>query len=181
MFSTGTGAGKQRAATAKAIAEQQSALPPGGLFIALYIREDPPKKDDFHWAFYVHTGPSTGMKYHATGSPNTWMASHGSSSNVLKEFLLCVLVEVGRVSPNRLDELDQIMKTHDDELNAIPGLTCRVWIWMIVEKLMERAILQNSGSLDELEHECKAFGNIFSAGASRNEQPRPVVKSELSS
>lgn len=172
--------GQDRAAIADAIAERQAAMPIGGLFIVLYIRGDPPKEGDFHWAFYVHTSATAGVKYHATGSPNTWMASHGSSSNVLKEFLLCVLIQVGQIPPSELDKVDRVMKTHDGELNTIPGLTCRVWVWTIMKLLLESGMVQMSGSIEQLELECKTFGNQFREGASRNEQPRPVVRSNIS-
>lgn len=36
------------------------------LYIALYIRKDPPVANDFHWAFYYHKTVNGGTKYRIT-------------------------------------------------------------------------------------------------------------------
>ncbi|CZT17626.1 uncharacterized protein RCC_03463 [Ramularia collo-cygni] len=160
-----------------AIWDMQERIPIGSLFIALYIRGNPPKKDDFHWVFYLHQEEHAGTKYHDTSSPKRWMARHRRRGYILNDFLLCVLIAIGKVLPGKFEDLERIMDSHNQAWNSIPGLSCRVWIWMVMQDLIKEEVVWSSGTIYELEAECLAFGNQYSEGASRNEQPRPVVVS----
>ena len=71
------------------------------------------------------------------------------------------------------------MKSYDGTLNSILGISCRVWLLMVLDRLVEEGLVHCD--VGELERECMDFGNEFSLSASLNEQPRPVVGSMLSS
>jgi hypothetical protein len=167
---------KERAA---AIRKQQSdllaSLPLYALYIGLWIRSDPPRRNDFHWGFYLHTSTTSGIKYHVSSLTGGWIPEHGPNS-VLKSNFFCVLIQIASVPETSLAQLDQIMRLHDGDVNGIPGVTCRVWLVMILEKLVQSGIVR-CGSLQALEDECMGFGNEHSASAAVNDQPRPVVRS----
>lgn len=44
-----------------------SQLAPHTLYIALWLRNDPPPLNDFHWVFYHHEGPKGGIMYQVKG------------------------------------------------------------------------------------------------------------------
>ncbi|PWY66593.1 hypothetical protein BO83DRAFT_439844 [Aspergillus eucalypticola CBS 122712] len=44
-------------------------MDPNALYIALFIRDDPPKPNDYHWALYHHR-INSGIKYHITNEGN---------------------------------------------------------------------------------------------------------------
>jgi hypothetical protein len=164
---------------ATAIRKQQSdllaSLPLYALYIGLWIRSDPPRPNDFHWGFYLHTSTTSGMKYHVSSLTGGWIPEHGPNS-VLKSNFFCVLIQIASVPETSLAQLDLIMRLHDGDVNGIPGVTCRVWLMMILEKLVQSGIVRY-GTLQALEDECMDFGNEHSASAAVNDQPRPVVKS----
>lgn len=158
----------------------RAALPLGGLYILLFLRDgDNPQTNDFHWGYYLHESSAGGMKYHIKGKTNHWNAGHEATGGVYESMLLCVVVKVGQIPASEYDQIDQIMKTYDGALNNFPGISCRVWIWMIMEKLIDGEMVQNSGTVAELEQECFAFGNQHISDTVANEQPRPLVRSSL--
>ncbi|KAJ5312133.1 hypothetical protein N7508_002963 [Penicillium antarcticum] len=166
---------------AAAIKKQQtdllSSIPLRTLHIGLWIRSDPPRLNDFHWGFYLHTSATSGMKYHVSSLTGGWIPEHGPNS-VLKSNFFCVLIQIASVVETNLALLDNVMRTHDKDMNGILGVTCRVWLVMILEKLVQGGMVRCE-NLQALEEECMAFGNEYSASAAVNEQPRPVVKSRL--
>lgn len=58
-------------------------------------------------------------------------------------------------------------------------ITCRVWILTVLRKLVDEGFVHCD--IGVLEKDCLEVGNEHSATASANEQPRPVVKSRVSS
>ncbi|KAB8271637.1 hypothetical protein BDV30DRAFT_213315 [Aspergillus minisclerotigenes] len=70
------------------------------------------------------------------------------------------------------------MRSHDGDINSIPGVTCRVWVMTIIQKLIQNGIVL-CNDCNALERECMGFGNQYNAAAAKNDQPRPVVKSKL--
>ncbi|CZT17627.1 uncharacterized protein RCC_03464 [Ramularia collo-cygni] len=156
-------------------------LPVGGLFIALFVSADPHQSDAFHWGIYHHATSFKGTKYHITGSAGRWIAAHSDARNTFKSQSLSVLVQIGQIPQSATDQLDQIMKSHDHELNNLPGLTCRVWVFTVVEKLVAAGLLTMTGTTSTLEDECKAYGNQLSSGDAQKDQPRPVVRSAICS
>ncbi|OJD13800.1 hypothetical protein AJ78_05782 [Emergomyces pasteurianus Ep9510] len=126
----------------------------GSLYIVLYLRSDPPEPNDFHWAYYFHTNSQSGSNF------------------------LCVLVHIAAVPQEKRTQVDPIMKALDGNINSIPGVTCRVWIMKVLEMLIENGIVR-CNSTSELQDECFTIGNQNSAAASKNNQPRPVVRSRV--
>lgn len=174
-----TAAERQKAVREKALEIKQLqelalvALPQGKLYMLLYIRSDPPIANDFHWAFYYHKTKSGGTKYHVRNLGSGWIAGHGSAGGVFKSQFLCVLIEVGSIPADKEGTLDQTMKSLDGSVNTIPGLTCRVWIFMILPLLIQAGLLQ-CNDLAGLQQECCDFGNAHMTSSASNDQPRPV-------
>jgi hypothetical protein len=155
-----------------------SSLQPNGLYIALYLRSDPHIPHNFHWAFYLHLHPITGgVKYHIRNQGDGWMADHGATAGILKEFLLVGLMQVAHVPAASLD-IDDIMKAFDHDLNA-PGQTCRVRLFRVLQLLLRtavpRVVLLCDDDVEALEKQVKAWGNGHAQGAIGNIQPRPVL------
>ncbi|KAJ5808726.1 hypothetical protein N7474_009995 [Penicillium riverlandense] len=170
---------RERAAIIKKQQEDALArLPLNALFIVLWIRSDPPRQNDFHWGYYLHTGSQGGVKYHMRNMGSGWMPDHGSTGGVFKSNFLCVLIQVATIRETARNTLDQIMRSHDGDVNQIPGVTCRVWVVKIIQKLIQHGMVRCE-NIDALQQECMAFGNQYSPGAAINQQPRPVVRSRL--
>lgn len=173
-------AARERAALIK---EQQDGalanLPLNALFVVLHIRSDPPRQNDFHWGLYFHIHRQGGIKYHMRNVGGSgWIPDHGSTSGVFKSLFLCALIQVAIVPETKHRQADQLIRSHDGDVNSIPGVTCRVWEMAILQKLIQDGVVR-CNNLDELERECMAVGNQHSAAAARNDQPRPVVRSRL--
>lgn len=70
------------------------------------------------------------------------------------------------------------MRSYDDAVNSIPGVTCRVWMFAVLLRLVQSGIVRCE-DLDALQEECKEFGNRYRWDAAANVQPRPVVVSRV--
>jgi hypothetical protein len=159
-----------------------TSLPQNTLHINLYIRSHPPLPNDFHWAFYLHSGADkvpSGYKYHVRSISDYWFPGHESTARVVSETYLCVMIQIATLPPGVNERVEEIMKTYDATLNSIDGISCRVWLLMVLRLLVEEGLVRCD--VKELERECLDFGNDFSLSASLNEQPRPIVGSMLSS
>lgn len=160
--------------------EALSKLPPNTLYIALYLRSDPPAQNDFHWAFYLHENTSGGTKYQIENPYNGYMPNHGRTGGIFKENFLCALITIATIPEELRERFDRIVRSRDGDLQSLPGVTCRVWLLEIVRQLSQRGIIQGDG-IGLLEQECFDIGNRHSLSAARNEQPRPVVAAKLGS
>lgn len=149
-------------------------LPRSKLYIILHLRGDPPSANDFHWGFYYHRNISGGTKYHVTNLNSGWIADHGATGGVFKSNFLCVVIQVASVPANKEQQLDQVMRRYDGNLNGIPNITCRVWVMEIMALLVQQGFVVCS-DLPGLQTECFNFGNHYMSSAARNDQPRPVV------
>lgn len=162
----------------------QSLLPPNTLYIALCIRSDPPVPNDFHWALYLHTPAHTpgggGTKHdaenHAGGSEGGWIAQHAPTAGILKTNFLCVLVHIADIPETQIGVVEGVMRERDGDLNEIPAVTCRVWLLVVLERLIGMGVVRCEGGVQGVERECLGFGNEFMEEAAGNVQPRPVVR-----
>lgn len=162
-------------------------LPPDTLYIALWIRNDPPEADDFHWAFYHHHNASGGGKKYDVKSINDhWLTDHAWTGNIFKTNFLCVLIRIADVGDVDRKRLDEGIRALDECVNDIPGVTCRVWLFVVLERLVREGVLGlrdvDGGvglGLMRLERECMDFGNRVRQEAALNRQPRPVVVSRF--
>lgn len=176
---TPKGGSKQKALAVKKSQEEALArLPLNTLYTVLYIRSDPPNANDFHWGYYFHAQPKGGTKYHIKNLGGGWITDHGPTGGVFKSNFLCVLVQIATVPQTIHVQLDQIMRTYDANVNSIPGVSCRVWLLTILQKLIQNGIVRCS-NIVQLQQECLAIGNQHSAAAAQNTQPRPVVRSRV--
>ncbi|EEH05276.1 conserved hypothetical protein [Histoplasma capsulatum G186AR] len=172
-------ASRERALEIKRLQEEAlRGLPVDSLYVVLYLRSDPPAPNDFHWGYYFHTHPDGGIKYHLKSLGSGWITEHGPTGGVFKSNFLCVLVHIATVPQEKHLQVDQIMKSLDGRCNSIPGITCRVWIMNILQKLIENGIVQ-CPSIAEFQQECFTIGNQNSKNASANNQPRPVIISRV--
>jgi hypothetical protein len=172
-------AARERALQIKQLQESAlEALPLRKLYIVLWIRNDPPTANDFHWGFYYHKIPKGGTKYHMRNLGGGWIADHASTGGVFKSQFLCVLIEVGSIPASKEGALDQVMRSYDGSANNIPGFTCRVWIFKILQLLIEARLLR-CNDLAGLQQECFNHGNACMRSATENDQPRPVRVSSL--
>lgn len=158
--------------------EALAKLPLNTLYIVLYIRQDPPEPNDFHWSYYFHTSSKGGLKYHMKNLGSGWISDHGPSSGVFKSNFLCVLIQIGVVTEVNHGLIDQTMKSLDEDANHIPGFTCYMWALRILQEFIPQGLVRCS-SVEGFKEECLAFGNKYSPGAANNDQPRPVVISTL--
>jgi hypothetical protein len=174
-----TAAERQKSARDEALRIKQlqevalAALPQHKLYIFLWIRQDPPIANDFHWGFYYHKTKVGGTEYHMKSIGGGWIANHGSTGGVFKSQFLCVLIEIGSISADKEGTLDRIMKSYDSSANTIPGLTCRFWVFMILPLLIQAGLLR-CDDLVGLQQECFGYGNECMSSAANNDQPRPV-------
>jgi hypothetical protein len=172
--------GTARAAAIKRMQEEAlHNLPINTLYIGLWIRSDPPAPGDFHWAYYLHTTSQSGRKYHIANTRDIWSVGHGSESGITKSLFLCCLIKIGRVPEHEHGRLDSVMRSYDADLEAIPGVTCRVWLLHVLQRLIRDGLVRCSHSVDAVEAECKTIGNEYRAEAAINKQPRPIVCSAL--
>ncbi|RAH85437.1 hypothetical protein BO86DRAFT_416310 [Aspergillus japonicus CBS 114.51] len=172
---------EKAAAVRKIQNEILAGLPLNTIYVVLYVRADPPIANDFHWGLYFHTDKSGAFKYHVK-NPSTdgkgWLADHGRTGGLLKSNLLCVVNQIARVPSDKVAQIDPIMRSYDGNLNAMPGITCRVWVLAILQKLMDQGIVRCS-SVKDLEAECLSVGNGYMVEAANSRQPRPIVKSPV--
>jgi hypothetical protein len=157
-------------------------LKDGGLYVLLFIRGDPPEKDNFHWALYLHkNAASGGTKYHIKTQGSGWIADHGPNSGVFKSFLLVGLFRIADVPAGLGGYVDQTLRTYDNQLNN-SGITCKVWVFRVLELLRRKsngyAVLK-CNDFTALEREVKDWGNSETPGAARNEQPRALAASQI--
>ncbi|KKY27214.1 hypothetical protein UCRPC4_g01197 [Phaeomoniella chlamydospora] len=149
-------------------------LPLRKLYIVLWIRNDPPEQNDFHWGFYYHKTAAGGAKYHIKELSSGWITDHGTTGGVMKSLFLCVLIEIGTISESSEATFDQIVRTYDRTLNTIQGLTCRVWVMKIIPLLVRQGLLR-CNDVKALQAECMNFGNRYARSAAAAEQPRPIM------
>ncbi|KAE8380976.1 hypothetical protein BDV26DRAFT_110688 [Aspergillus bertholletiae] len=151
-------------------------LTPNSIYIALYIRTDPPIPDNFHWALYLHRHDA-GNKYHITNESTGWVAAHAPESAILKSFLLVGLIRLADLPSSQaaLDEADQLIRSYDNQVNEM-GFTCRTWLFKVLELLKKKGLLCGDKDLDMrvLEREVMDWGNEEAGDAVSNVQPRPV-------
>lgn len=110
------------------------------------------------------------------------MAEHSWCSNIFKTSFLCVLVRIASVEDS--EKTRKAVRELDASVNDIPGVTCRVWLFMILRRLGRLGVLGGGDGdwdarMKELQDECMSFGNEERIDAARNKQPRPVVESRL--
>lgn len=174
-------AAKEQAAINRKLQEEaRENLPINSLYICLFIRTAPPQPNTFHWSYYFHTDTAGGTKYHIQNlMERGWIADHGRTGGVFKSNFLAVVIQVGDIQQNARDQLDQIMRSHDHDVNEIPGVSCRVWALAIMRKLIEAGLVRCDLGIEKFEQECMAIGNQHRHAAEANEQPRPVVRSTV--
>lgn len=112
--------------------------------------------------------------YQVKGLGEGWITDHGVSGCIFKSLFLCCLVRIGNIAVTREQELDQCIRSYDVTLNEIPHVTCKVWLFKVSAHLIGQGFV-HCDSLEALEKECLAFGNMVRLEASRNVQPRPVA------
>ena len=174
-------ADEKRALIKKAQENVFESLPPNHLFILLFFLT-PPDENRFHWGFYHHRDANTGgTKYHVKNLGDGWLTDHGATKGALKSMFLCVVVAIAAIPAARAAELEATMRTFDHGLNDVPGVTCRVWLFRVLELLLQTGFVRCDPDTAALEAECKAFGNQHLTSALQNEQPRPVVVSRVAS
>lgn len=155
-------------------------MDPNALYIALFIRDDPPKPNDYHWAPYHHRIDSS-TKYHITNEGNGWMAGHGpeSGTGILKAFLLVGLIQIATIksTTSAQETLERVFRSYDGYLNDNEYRTCRTWLLDVLRDLQEDTGMLNGVDIESLEKEAMDWSNQYAFEASRNVQPRPVGKS----
>ncbi|KAL2820954.1 hypothetical protein BDW59DRAFT_174288 [Aspergillus cavernicola] len=170
---------RERALAIKKVQEEALArLSLDTLYILLFIRTDPPQPHNFHWGYYFHTSPNGGFKYHAKTLDDGWIPDHSWNSGIFKSDFLCVLIQIASVPQGKHGLLDQVMRSRDGDVNSIPGITCRVWLLVILQALVQQGIV-HCGDIDAFQQDCMDFGNQHSDEAANNQQPRPVVRSRV--
>lgn len=116
-------------------------LADNSLYILLFCRADP-GPDNFHWALYLHrNAQSGGTKYHITGSEGRWLVAHETTRSVTRQFLLVCLIRVASAAIEQQELADRIIRQEDDTVNQIPGITCRIYVRRICERLKAAGLM----------------------------------------
>lgn len=159
-----------------------SSLKVNGLYIILFIRNQPPVQNDFHWGLYFHRDSDTGgTKYHVRQQGSGWMPDHGPTAGVFKSFLLVGLFRIADIPAGWEGHLDQTIRSYDSQLNT-PGISCSAWIFWVLallQKSINGQVILKCDNLATLEAEVKTWGNANAMSAAYNVQPRPVAASAL--
>lgn len=88
------------------------------------------------------------------------------------------LIQIASILADEEQRLNQLMRTYDGNVNSIPGVTCRMWLFRILEVLVQGGLV-HCVDLQALEAECMDCGNQHMNSAANDTQPRPVVASRL--
>ncbi|KAJ5690377.1 hypothetical protein N7462_004769 [Penicillium macrosclerotiorum] len=159
-----------------------SELQTNSLYVVLFIRNEPPQPNDFHWALYLHQDATMGgKKYHIKTVGPGWIPDHGPCSKISKEFLLVGLFRIADVPPSYHTYLDETLRSYDDNLNT-PGNTCRIWVLSVLALLQQPAngaTIFDCQDLPALQEEIFHWGNAHAQSAAANKQPRPTGSSAL--
>ena len=155
-------------------------LSPDTIYIALWLRNDPPPLDDFHWALYHHEGPNGGTVYQVKGLSEGWITDHGFHGCIFKSLFLCGLIQIGSIPATMRQELDSTIRSLDASLNQIVNVTCKVWLFEVLPLLVRKGFVRCEDP-QACKAECLAFGNKIRFDASGNVQPRPVTVATTSS
>lgn len=109
-----------------------------------------------------------------------WIADHGPKASVFNSRSLCTLIQIASIPANLEQLLDEKIRSFDDSVNYIAGMTCRVWVLRVIEVLIQNG-LAHCNDLPGLETECMAFGNQHRIRDFAKFQPAPVEVLRLSS
>lgn len=166
-------------------------LTPGGLYIFLYLTSTPGQRR-FHWALYHHysyhevntvrdttMSYSRGYKYHIRNIGGGWIAEHSSKSGITGSAFLIGSILIGHVDLSLSEKVTTIVTQHDEVLNDIPSVTCRVWLKIVLQKLIDGDILKLAGTVAQLEEEITRIGDENEGDALNGILPRPIWTSSL--
>ncbi len=154
-------------------------LKPGGLYIHLTYRDEPPPEDVYHWGLYLHVDTEKGgTKYHITNESSGWIADHGVTTGAFKSSFLVGMIRTADVPAGRLEGADRIIRSYDTTLNNIGKINCRQWVLRIMVLLQEEGILRCQ-NLDTLEWETLNWSNEHQFSAVLAKKPRPITDSKL--
>lgn len=103
-----------------------------------------------NWGYCFHKSSQGRLKYHMRNLGSGWIPDHGTTGGVFKSNFLCVLVQIAIVPLAKHSQLDQIMGPRDGDVNSIPGVTCRVWLMVILQQLNQHGIVRCSNVDTEL-------------------------------
>ncbi|KAK7676139.1 hypothetical protein QCA50_014924 [Cerrena zonata] len=167
------------------------ALTPGGLYIALFLTSTPGRRR-FHWALYHHYSHSEqidkdgnlrtynrGHKYHIRSLGEGWIADHTPESGIMTSAYIIGLVLIGHIDPDIAQNVSQVATRYDGSLNDMAGVTCRVWLKIILQDLLDANLLKLAGSVAQLEEEIYQFGEQGEQDAMNGILPPPIWTSEL--
>ncbi|KAL4907947.1 hypothetical protein BDW74DRAFT_175732 [Aspergillus multicolor] len=141
------------------------ALLPNNLYIALFVRADPPVPNDFHRALYLPDSASKKTKYHIVNEGAGWIAAHASETPAISS------------QEHLAARVDALLRSHDNRLNDKEGTTCRTWLLEMLAILHEEGVLEDvrcEGDMEKLEAAVKSWSNGLADAAVKNVQPRPV-------
>lgn len=124
------------------------------------------------------------MKYDVENINGAWMTGHTRTGNIFKNGFLCVLIQIYALGNGDAEKstVDLGIRSLDDKVNEIPDVTCRVWLLVILDKMVKEGILrfgEDPQDMNVLEKECLEIGNGFMDEAVANKQPRPLVVSKF--
>lgn len=80
------------------------------------------------------------------------MIDHGPKANVFDSRFLCTLIQIASI-PAKRELLDEKIRSFDDSVNSIVGITCGVWVLRVIEVLIQNGLAYCS-DLPGLEAEC---------------------------
>ena len=153
------------------------------LYVTLFIRQAQPVPDGFHWGLYLHLPPGdSGIKYHLKSLANGWIADRGTTCGIFKSFLLFGLIRIADVPATWINHVDGVLRSYDNRLNNTPGITCRLWLFWVLELLrkpVNNYRFLKCDDLTTLEQEIMTWGNRYAHDTSQNVQPRLTHDSTL--
>lgn len=128
-----------------------------GLYILL---SDIGYERQFHWGFYLATGPEQGHVYHLVNNVDTgyeWKYKHGFTTNVPFSITLLAAVKIGVMDALLHNPLGERLKA----VSQAQPITCRTWLMRALYDLDDEGYIKLIGKLDEIEidAELKAVEN----------------------
>ncbi|KAF9447056.1 hypothetical protein P691DRAFT_672265 [Macrolepiota fuliginosa MF-IS2] len=156
----------------------ESRLKIGAIYLLLFIRDRDISKG-FHWALYHHRNADGGYKFNVKQMGSGWICDSAPNNSIMKSFLLCGALRIGRCDPAQASALDWIDRVCLTEPPApFDTFTCRTWTVHCIRGLVKQDFVK-CDDVDMIEQEAKAWATCYHQSAHDGVMPRPVEDSRV--
>ena len=104
-----------------------------GLYVLLSEQE---VSNRWHWALYLHRGPSQGWTFHITRPTGFWFYDYRTSESVIYSDEVITALKIAVIDPDMHTILrDRLAQVPLEDTRRFGVLTCRTWLLQVLEKL----------------------------------------------